>query len=77
MSLALFCQSLERARQYRVTCLETVGRIALLYLQQGGGELPAAQVDEAFRERETYQEGSLTEAPDLSIYQDPPEPDHE
>jgi hypothetical protein len=74
MSVELLSQSLERARKYRITELETVERIARLYLQQGAGELPLAQVDEAFREREAYQEGSRTEPPDLSIYQDPPEP---
>lgn len=74
MSVELLSQSLERARKYRITELETVERIARLYLQQGAGELPLVQVDEAFREREAYREGSLTEPPDLSIYQDPPEP---
>lgn len=74
MSVELLSQSLERARKYRITELETVERIARLYLQQGVGELPLVQVDEAFREREAYQEGSLTEPPDLSIYQDPPAP---
>jgi hypothetical protein len=73
MSVELLSQSLERARKYRITELETVERIARLYLQQGAGELPLVQIDEAFREREAYQEGSLTEPPDLSIYQDPPE----
>lgn len=77
MSVDLFIKSLERARKYRITSLETIERIALLYLKEGIGELPLAQVDEAFREREAYQEGSLTEPPDLSLYQDPPEPDHE
>jgi len=45
-----------------------------LYLQQGTGELPWVHVDEALRQREAYQEGSLTDPPDLSRYQDPPEP---
>jgi len=35
------------------------------------------QIDEAFREREAYQEGSLTDPPDLSLYQDPPPSDHD
>jgi hypothetical protein len=35
MSVELLTQSLERARKYRITSLETVERIALLYLQQG------------------------------------------
>jgi hypothetical protein len=74
MSVELLSQSLERARKYQITQLEIVERIARLYLQQGTGELPPAQVDATFREREAYLEGSLTEPPDLSIYQDPPAP---
>ena len=57
--------------------LETIERIALLYLQEAIGELPFALVDEGFTQREAYLEGSLTEPPDVSIYQDPPLPDHE
>jgi transposase len=74
MSVELLSRSLERARKYRITCLRTVERIALLYLQQGTGQLPLVLIDESFREREAYREGSLTEPPDLSIYQDPSEP---
>jgi transposase len=72
MSAELLTRSLERARHYRITSLETVERIAWLYLQQGNGPLPPAEVDADFKERAAYQEGSLTEPPDLSIYQDPP-----
>jgi transposase len=71
MSLELLAQSLERARKYRITDLATVERIALLYLQQGLGQLPVAEVDAQLRERPAYQEGSLTDPPDLSLYQDP------
>ena len=70
MSLELLTQSLERARKYRITDLETVERIALLYLQQGIGQLPLPEVDAHLTQRPAYQEGSLTEPPDLSIYQD-------
>ncbi len=73
MTPELFSQSIARAAKYKITSLETIGRIALLYLQQGTGVLPLAAVDEHFTQRESYVEGSLTEAPDLSIYQDPPE----
>jgi hypothetical protein len=72
MSVELLTRSLERARKYRITSLETVERIAVLYLQQGDGPLPSAEVDAEFTHRPAYQEGSLTEPPDLSIYQDPP-----
>jgi len=43
-----------------------------LYVQQGSGELPVAEVDAAFTEREAYREGAQTEPPDWSLYQDPP-----
>jgi hypothetical protein len=71
MSAELFGQSLARARQYQITSLETVERIARLHLQQGFGELPFVEVDEAFRERDSYREGSQTDPPDLSQYEDP------
>jgi transposase len=75
MSLELFTQTLERARKYRITDLETLQNIAWLYLQQGPGQVPLVEIDAAFRQREAYQEGSLTDPPKLSAYQDPT--DHE
>ncbi len=77
MTPALFIQSLERATKYQITSLETLERIAVLYLSQGAGYLPLAEVHEHYQEREAYKEGSLTEKPDLSIYENPPPPDHE
>ena len=77
MTPALFIKSLQRAAKYRITDLETIERIAVLYLNQGDGNLPPAQVDEKYQQRASYQEGSLTEKPDLSIYDPPPQPDHE
>ncbi len=74
MSPELFIQCIERAAKYRIEDIHTVERIALLYLQQGTGLLPLAAVDEQFTQREAYLEGSLTEAPDLSIYEHPEEP---
>ena len=65
MSVALFSQTLERARKYRITSLETLQRIAWLYLQQGPGQVPLVEIDAAFRQREAYQEGSLTDPPEL------------
>jgi transposase len=73
----LFIQSIQRAAQYRITSLETIERIALLYFKEATAELPLAEIDEGFREREAYLEGSLTDQPDLSIYQDPPQENHE
>jgi len=65
---------IQRALRYRITTLETIERIACLHLREGAAELPLAEDDEAFRQRPAYQEGALTDLPDLSIYQDP---DHE
>ena len=67
MTAELFIRSLERARQYRIVELPTIERIALLYFKQD--EPPAVEIDESFMEREAYREGSLTDAPDLSIYE--------
>lgn len=75
MSVELFGQTLERARKYRITSLETLRNIAWLYLQQGPGQVPLADIDTAFREREAYQEGSLTDPPQLPT--DPESTDHD
>ena len=82
MTPELFLKTIQRALQYKITDLDTLQRIALLYLTQGMDFQPWAEVDESFRDRPAYQEGALTEAPDLSIYQedgagDEEEDDHE
>ena len=61
-------RSLERATKYRITSLETIERIAVLCMGQGEALLPFVEVDEGFRDREAYQQGHLTDQPDLSIY---------
>ena len=72
-----FLQTLERALRYRVVHLSSLRRIAWLCLsQEGQHELPPADVDESFRQRPAYQQGALTEEPDLSQYDsNPPEDD--
>jgi transposase len=77
MTPELFVKSLQRAYRYRINSLETIERIALLHLREASAELPFAEVDEAFRQRSAYQEGSLTDPPDLSIYQDEVDQNHE
>jgi transposase len=75
---ALFITSIERAHKYKITDLTTLERITVLQMTQGIQTLPFAEIDEDLRQRDSYQEGRLTDAPDLSIY-DPilPEDDHE
>jgi hypothetical protein len=77
MTPGLFVKSLERSLKYHITSLEIIKRIAVLHLGQGAQNLPLAEVDEQYLQREAYLEGSMTEQPDLSIYQTPEEQDHE
>jgi hypothetical protein len=79
MTAALFVQCVTRALKYRITSIDTIERIALLNLGETyQDELPRVEVDDGFRERETYQQGSLTEQPDFTIYDDLyPEDDYE
>jgi transposase len=65
---SVFLQAVERALRYRITTMDTIERIALLHMTQDVPRLPPVDVDEAYLDREAYLEGSLTDAPDLSIY---------
>jgi transposase len=69
MSPELFVRSVERAHRYRITSLATLEKIVWLQFQSGVGELPQPAIDESFRDRPAYQEGSLTDVPDLSQYE--------
>jgi hypothetical protein len=77
VTLVVFVAALTRARRYRVVQIETLHRIAWFCMSQGQGAelLPWADVDEGFRERPAYQEGCLTDEPDLSIYDEIPRKD--
>ena len=83
MTPKLFIQTVQRAHKYRISDLSVLHRIALLLLAQEDTLLPNPDIDQAFQEREAYREGALTEQPDLSRYDPPPEeqdpnqPDHE
>lgn len=68
----VFGQALERALRYRVVHLETLERIAWFCMSQGEQRLPYADIDESFRQRPAYQEGCLTDEPDLRIYDQTP-----
>lgn len=66
---ALFLPVVERALRYRISDLGTLERIARLSIRQGGEiPLPGSELDENFQEREAYQQGRLTDAPDFSGY---------
>lgn len=68
MTRSVFIQTIERALRYQIADIETLQRIARLCLSQDDRPLPGADVDESFRQRESYRQGSLTDTPDFSLY---------
>jgi transposase len=68
LTRTVFAQALQRARRYRIVQLQTIERIAWLCMSQDEEYLPHAEIDESFRERPAYEEGCLTDEPDLSRY---------
>ena len=64
----VFVKAAQRALRYRIVDLSTVRRITWLCLSQEGDVLPQAEVQDDFQQRPAYQEGCLTEEPDLSAY---------
>jgi len=76
----VFVRTTQRAHRYRIVDLATVRRIAWLCLSQEDDVLPQVEVDEELEQRSAYQEGYLTDTPDLSAYDpssDEPEPEAE
>ena len=65
-STTLFIGAIERAHRYQINSIETLERIALLLLDETA--LPEPEVDPELEKRPTYQEGRLTDNPDLSRY---------
>jgi hypothetical protein len=65
---SVFVKAIKRALRYRIVDLSIVERILWLCLREEDQPLPEADVDEEFHKRPAYQEGCLTDPPDLSIY---------
>jgi hypothetical protein len=68
MSRSVFIQTIERALRYQIADIPTLQRIARLCVSQDEIPLPFADVDESFLQRDAYQQGHLTDAPDFSLY---------
>jgi hypothetical protein len=68
VTAAVFIETIERALHYRITDIETLRRIARLSITQQEFQFSAVEVDENFRQREAYQQGHLTDAPDFDLY---------
>lgn len=68
VSSHVFLKSIRRAHRYQVVDLSTIRRIAWMFISQQEDLLPDADVDEGLHQRPAYQDGYLTEEPDLSVY---------
>jgi hypothetical protein len=64
----LFVKTIERASRYRVTDMDTLERIAVLLMREGGYRLPDAPVDDDLLLRQSYLEGCFSGEVDLTIY---------
>lgn len=71
MTPELFLRSVQRALLYRITSLEVLERIVLYELRAGSSDFSSIAIDPSYLQRPTYQEGSLTDPPNLSKYIDP------
>ena len=68
MTAAVFIETMARGLHYRITDIETLRRMARLAISQQEFQLCGVEVDESFRQREAYQQGHLTDAPDFGLY---------
>ena len=68
MTAAVFVATVERALHYGITDIATLRRIARWSITQQEFSFSSVEVDENFRQRETYQQGHLTDAPDFEVY---------
>jgi hypothetical protein len=64
----VFVEAIERALRYRILDMATLHRIAWFCMSQGEEQRFEVDVDDSYHERPAYQEGCLTDEPDLSIY---------
>jgi hypothetical protein len=73
----LFIKTVKRALKYRITDTETIERIAILLMREGNYDVPSVQIDQEFRDRESYLDGRFSADVDLSVYDKMMEQDDE
>jgi hypothetical protein len=64
----VFVKTVERALRYEIVQMETLRRIAWLCMSQDEYSLSEVDLDEDFQQRPAYQDGRLTDEPDLTRY---------
>ncbi|MFC2146467.1 helix-turn-helix domain-containing protein [Acidobacteriota bacterium] len=73
LALPLFVKTINRALNYRITNMETIERIAILQIKEGNYPLSTfipltIDIDENFKNRESYLEGYSSDEVDLTLY---------
>mgnify|MGYP002749758548 CR=1 FL=1 len=64
----LFIKTIKRASRYRITNMDVIERIAILQMKRNIFDFSDVELDENFRNRQTYQQGCFADEVDLSIY---------
>ncbi len=85
MAVPLFIKALNRALKYRVRDIETIERIAVLLMREGlvsdeykyRHSAAVVEIDENFKDRESYLEGRFSDEVDCSMYDKMMEDEHE
>ena len=77
MARSLLIKTIKRAKKYRITDIKTVESIAVLLIKEGNYDMPSAQIDSEFKNRQTYHEGRFAGDVDLSDYDKMMEDDDE
>jgi len=68
VALPILIAALQRARDFQITELPVIERMIRYQLNNDGYEMPTADIDDTFRDRESYQAGLFSTPPDFSIY---------
>ena len=74
---SLFIRTVKRALKYRITDTKTIERIAMLLIKEGNYDVPSVEIDQKFRDRESYLDGRFSADVDLSVYDKMMEDDDE
>jgi len=74
---SLFIRTVKRALKYRITDTKTIERIAMLLMKEGNYDVPFVEIDQKFRDRESYLDGRFAGDVDLSVYDKMMEDDDE
>jgi transposase len=68
MALSLLIKTIRRAQKYRIKDIKTLESIAVLLMKEAHYDMPSAQIDSEFKNRQAYHEGRFAGSVNLSDY---------